>query len=210
MKNYVITLARGFGSGGKQIGLALSKDLGIPCYESQILSMASDYSGIRRELFAETDERLRGGLLQKLKAAPNIDHVISPSEKAFVSDDNLFSIQTRVIRELADTESCIIIGKCANYLLLDRPNVVSVFIEAPRAACVQSIVERMGVSEDEADALIAKTDKYRSDYYKYYTGGKTWDDPLYYDMILNSGRVGRENCVALIKEFVKIKLGGVL
>jgi cytidylate kinase len=206
--NYVITIARGFGSGGKQVGLALSRELGIPCYESQILSMASDYSGISKDRFALVDEKLRGmNLLQRLRAAPNIDHVVTPAEKKFISDDNLFSIQTKVIRELAAKESCVIIGKCANYILRDAHNVVSVYIEAPRAHCLKNIMEKLGVAEEEAHALIAKTDKYRADYFRYYTGGRVWTDPVLYDMTLNSERIGREKCVALIKSYVRIKFG---
>jgi cytidylate kinase len=204
MNNYVITIARGFGSGGKQIGLALSKALGIPCYESQILSLASEYSGINRDKFVKADEKL-GGFLSRLRAAPNIDHIISPSEKDFVSQDNLFSIQTKIIRELAKNQSCIIIGKCANFVLLDMPNVISVYIEAPRDFCVKNVMDTLGVSEDEAHKLIAKTDKYRADYFSHYTGGRKWTDPVLYDLTLNSERVGRDKCVALISDYVRIK-----
>lgn len=208
MKNYVITIARGFGSGGKQIGLALSKELGIPCYESQILSMASNYSGIKKEKFVEVDEKLRGiHLLKRLSVAPNTDHVVGPTEKSFTSDVNLFNIQAQIIRELAQIQSCIIIGKCANHLLRDYKNVVSVYIEAPRAACVDSIVNLLDVSEDEANKMIYQTDRYRADYYKYYTGGEDWTNPVLYDMTLNSDRIGRDKCVPLIIQYLKIKLG---
>jgi cytidylate kinase len=206
MDNYVITIARGFGSGGKQIGLDLSHELDIPCYESQILSMASEYSGISIKKFAQVDEKLRGaGFLQGLKATPNVDHIVSPSEKKFVSDNNLFSIQTRIIRELAKNESCIIIGKCANYILRDLSNVISIYIEAPRAYCLRKVMDKLGVTEEEAHKLIEKTDKYRADYFHHYTGGRLWTDPVQYDMTLNSDRIGSEKCVQLIKEYIKIK-----
>ncbi|MDR0320735.1 MAG: cytidylate kinase-like family protein [Treponema sp.] len=206
MDNYIITIARGFGSGGKQIGLDLSRELNIPCYESQILSMASEFSGISIKKFTQVDEKLRGsGFLQKLKALPNIDNIVSPSEKKFVSDNNIFSIQTRIIRELAGKESCIIIGKCANYILRDLNNVISVYIEAPRAYCLRRIMDKLGVTEDEAHKLIAKTDKYRADYFHHYTGGRIWTDPVLYDMTLNSERIGSEKCIQLIKEYIKIK-----
>jgi len=205
MNNYVITIARGFGSGGKQVGLALSHELGIPCYESQILSLASEYSGLNINMFVKVDEKLHSGFLQKLKAAPNTDHIVSPSDKKFISADNLFRIQTKIIRELAEKESCIIVGKCANYILRDLDNVISVYIEAPRAYCLASIVEKLDVTEEEAHKLIAKTDKYRADYFKHYTGGRIWTDPVLYDITLNSDRVGIDKCVELIKEYVKIK-----
>ena len=208
MDNYVITIARGFGSGGKQIGLDLSKRLGIPCYESQILNMASNYSGINKDLFYQVDEKLRGyHLIKRLMKARNTDDIVEPCERSFISDVNLYNIQAKIIRELGKNQSCIIIGKCANHLLKDYDNVVSVYIEAPREACVKSVVERLGVTEDEAHKMIYQTDRYRADYYKYYTGGENWTNPVLYDMTLNSDRIGREKCSELIIQYLKIKLG---
>lgn len=206
MKNYVITIARGFGSGGKDIGNRLSKELGIPCYERQILEMASEQSGLSQELFKNVDEKLPTGFLRKrLQGFPSTNYVVSPTEKHFVSDVNLYNIQARIIRDLANTESCIIIGKCADVVLRNFGNVISVYIEAPRDACVQSIMEKMSVTEQEANRMIYHTDKYRADYYKYYSGGGCWTNPTNYDLTLNSARVGRQQCVELIKDYLKIK-----
>jgi len=206
MKNYVITIARGFGSGGKDIGNRLSKELGIPCYERQILEMASEQSGLSQELFKNVDEKLPTGFLRKrLQGFPSTNYVVSPTEKHFVSDVNLYNIQARIIRDLANTESCIIIGKCADVVLRNFGNVISVYIEAPREACVQSIMEKMSVAEQEANRMIYHTDKYRADYYKYYSGGGCWTNPTNYDLTLNSARVGRQQCVELIKDYLKIK-----
>lgn len=211
VSNYVIAISRGFGSGGKSIGLMLSQKLGIPCYESQILALASESSGISKAKFAQVDEKLRRAtLLTRLKAAPNIDHILLPTDKKFVSDDNLFNIQTKIIRQLAERESCIIIGKCANYVLRDMPNVVSAYIEAPRAYCLKSIMDRMGVTEDEAHKLITNVDKYRANYFRYYTNGRQWTDPVLYDMTINTERVGKENAVEIIKDCVNIKFAGDL
>lgn len=208
MDNFVITIARGFGSGGKQIGLALSKQLGIPCYESQILSMASNYSGINKDLFFQVDEKLRGyHLIKRLMKSANKDDIVEPTDKSFISDVNLYNIQAKIIKELGRQQSCIIIGKCANHLLRDYGNTVSVYIEAPRAFCVKNVIERLGVTEEEAHKMIYQTDRYRADYYKYYTGGETWTNPVLYDMTLNSDRIGMEKCTELIIQYLKIKLG---
>lgn len=208
MDNFVITIARGFGSGGKHIGLALSKALDIPCYDSQILAMASNYSGINKDLFFQVDEKLRGyHLIKRIMKANNKDDIVEPTEKSFMSDVNLYNIQAKIIRELGKNQSCIIIGKCANHLLRDYDNVISVYIEAPRAACVKSIKERLGVDDDEANKMIYQTDRYRADYYKYYTGGEVWTNPVLYDLTLNSDRIGRDKCVELIVEYLKIKFG---
>ena len=158
MDNFVITIARGFGSGGKQIGLALSKQLGIPCYENQILSMASNYSGINKDLFFQVDEKLRGyHLIKRLMKSANKDDIVEPTDKSFISDVNLYNIQAKIIKELAKQQSCIIIGKCANHLLRDYDNTVSVYIEAPRAFCVKNVIERLGVTEEEAHKMIYQT-----------------------------------------------------
>lgn len=205
-KTFVITVARGFGSGGKEISLKLAEKLGIPCYYSQILEMASEYSGISKSKFVNADEKLTGSpILRLLKREPNRDKIIEPTEKEFVSDVNLFNIQAKIIKTLAEKESCIIIGKCANDVLKDYDNVVSVYIEAPRDFCAKRVMDDFGCDRDEADRMIHHTDKYRADYYKYYTGGKNWTDPIAYDMTLNSARVGIEGCVETIIRYVEMK-----
>ena len=92
-------------------------------------------------------------------------------------------------------------------ILKDYPNVISVYIEAPRRACLDSVMEKLRVSEEEAAKMIVSTDAYRSEYYKTYTGGEDWTNPTAYDMTLNSDRVGRDNCVECIKKYIDIKFG---
>lgn len=205
MNNFVITIARGFGSGGKEIATKLGERLGIPCYERQLLTLASDKSGIDESLFVDTDERLRGNKLAKLLGKIPAENIIEPHEKKFMSDTNLFNIQAEIIRELAKTQSCIIVGKCADYVLRDFDNVISIYIEAPRAACVKSVMSKMYISEEKANQLIKKTDKYRADYYNYYTGGNYWTNPVNYDMTLNSDRIGRDKCVEVIMNYIGTK-----
>lgn len=182
-------------------------ELGIPCYDRQILTMASDKSGIDESVFVETNEKLRGKYIANFLRRMPVTGVLDPQEKDFVSDVNVFNIQAELIRSLAVTESCIIIGKCADDILRDYKNVISIYIEAPRSACVKSIQEKMHVSEERAHQLIRSTDKYRAKYYSYYSGGKDWTNPTNYDLVLNSDRIGRENCVKLIKDYIKIKFG---
>lgn len=205
MDNYVVTIARGFGTGGKQIGMKLAEDLGINCYENRILTLASQYSGYGEDIFE--DEKLKGGLLVNrfLKNLP-VTKTPKPNINKFSANRNTFEIQSKIIRQLADTESCVIIGKCADYVLKDYKNVVSVYIEAPREYTRAHIMERMNVYSDEADRLITETDKYRADYYKFYTGGNYWTNPVNYDITLNSMKLGEENCVEIIKETLRRKL----
>ena len=170
--------------------------------------MASNYSGINKDLFFQVDEKLRGyHLIKRLMKSENKDDIVEPTDKSFISDVNLYNIQAKIIKELAKQQSCIIIGKCANHLLRDYDNTVSVYIEAPRAFCVKNVIERLGVTEEEAHRMIYQTDRYRADYYKYYTGGETWTNPVLYDMTLNSDRMGMDKCTELIIQYLKIKLG---
>lgn len=209
MNNYVITIARGFGSGGKEIGEKLSKRLGIPCYDSQLLKMASDESGINEVLFEKADEKVKmGSWVKRYLGKYPFNYVAEPSTREFTSDNNLFNIQSQIIRHLANSESCIIIGKCADYVLKDRDNVLSAYIEAPREACVKSIMDKLGVSEKEAHEMITKTDKYRADYYKYYSKGGYWTNPVNYDVTLNSDRLGRDHCVDILINMLKVKFDG--
>lgn len=206
MDNFVVTFARGFGTGGKEIASKLAKELGISCYENRILTLASQLSGLDENLFNQVDEKIRsyGGFSNFLKGLPRARNYITRNEK-FVSDDTLFEYQKKIIENLADTESCCIVGKCADYVLRGRNNVVSVYIEAPRSFCLERTMEHMGVTEEVAAATIKKTDKFRADYYEYYTHGNYWTNPINYDITINSEKVGIENSVKLIKEYLKIK-----
>lgn len=207
MGNYVVTFARGFGTGGKVIASKLAAELGIHCYENRILTLASQLSGLDENVFQEVNEKLRssgGGFSSLMKGLPRARKYIAHNEK-FASDDILFEYQKQIILNLAETESCIIVGKCADHILRGRDNVVSVYIEAPRDFCIKRTMENMGVNEDVAQATIRQTDKYRADYYEYYTHGNYWTNPINYDMTLNSEKVGIDNCVALIKDYLKIK-----
>ena len=125
MQKYVITIARGFGSGGKEIGVKLAERLGIPCYEQQILKMASETSGINEALFNLADEKVF--VQDKLKGLP-FNYVVEPSDKRFTSNNNLFNIQSQIIKQLAGEMSFIVIGKCADYVLRDFGNVASFYI----------------------------------------------------------------------------------
>lgn len=206
-KNYVITIARGFGSGGKEIGMKVADRLGIPCYENQILTMASEYSGLSEEMFSQVDEKLRGSYVTKALSKFSFQKGAISQTKRFHGDINLYCIQSEIIRQLAEKVSCVIIGKCADHILKDYDNVLSLYIEAPRKDCVESIIKKTGVSEKEAVKLIETTDKYRADYYRFYSGGNYWTNPVNYDLTLNSARIGREKCVDVIIDMLKIKFG---
>lgn len=209
MKNIVITIARHFGSGGKTIGKMLSEDLGIGFYEHEIIEMASEDSGIAEELFNQADEKLKRTPLFFGKAHGEYKgKLIAPGSDEFVSDHNLFNYQAKIIRELAQRESCVIIGRAADYVLKDYDNVVSVFVHASRKYCVEQAVERRAYVGKDVEKFVERIDKYRSDFYRYYTG-QEWTDARNYDLCLNSERLGFEGTMEAIEEYIKVRFGGL-
>ncbi len=203
-KKYVITIARGYGSGGRTIGKMLSKELGIPFYDRELFYMASEESGINLELFGKLDEKVNKGIFNPL-TKKYTGKLIPPESSDFVSDENMFNYQAKIIKELAERESCIIVGRCADYVLKDRENVARVFVWAPMESCIKNVMALEPLNEKEAEREIKKIDRYRREYYRYYTG-KEWDDYTNYELCLNSALLGFEKCSACIKSFVEIKL----
>ncbi len=206
MDNIVITIARQYGSGGKTIGQMVAQELGIPFYSRDILRMASEDSGINEALFAQADEKLKKTNLFRISRKVYNGELISPESDDFTSNDNLFNYQAKVIKELAQTESCVIVGRCADYILKDYDNVMSVFVHADEQFCLDRAMERNSMTVKEMEKFIAKTDKYRGDYYKYYTG-RDWNDARHYDLCINSGKLGFEKCKEEILSYRKIRFG---
>lgn len=209
MGNVVITIARHFGSGGKTIGHMLAEDLGINYYEKEIIKMASEDSGINEALFNQADEKLKRTPLFFGKTKGEYKgKLIAPGSDEFVSDHNLFNYQAKIIRELAARESCVIIGRAADYVLKGNPNVVSVFVHASKEYCVRQAVERRAYTGKDVEKFVERTDKYRSDFYRYYTG-QEWTDARNYDLCLNSERLGFEGTMEAIKEYIKVRYGAL-
>lgn len=204
MDNTVITIARQYGSGGKTIGAMLAKRLGVNCYSHEILRLASEDSGINERLFGQTDERLKISSWFKPLKRPYEGGLITPDSSEFTSDQNLFNYQAKIMKELAETESCVIIGRCADYVLKDYPRVLSVFIHADKQFCLDRAMERHSMTVREMEKYIEKTDKERADFYKYYTG-REWTDARNYDLCLDSGKLGFEKCVEEIISYMKIR-----
>ena len=206
MKKTVITIARSYGSGGKTLGNLLAKDLGINCYSREILRMASDESGINEALFGEVDEKMKKSplLFNILKKNPYKGGVLPPESSDFVSDDNLFNYQAKVIKDLAAQESCIIIGRCADYVLKDHDNCIHVFVCGDMDSKVQRMMHSYSLEESAAVERIKETDKQRKKYYSYYTGGD-WEAASNYDLCLNTGDMSIEEAAEQILFYLKQK-----
>ena len=203
MSEYVITIARGFGSGGKTIGAMLAKKLDIDYFDNDLLRLASEESGINIALFGKADEKVKANLFKKYNRSYG-SKIISPDSTEFISDDNLFNYQAKIIRDLAEKQNCIIIGRCGDYVLRDDPKAIRIFVCADEQTCIDKVVELYGIDADEAKKKIDKIDKSRSAYCKYYTGNE-WNDPANYDLCINTTQVGFDGAVDIIIDYMKRK-----
>lgn len=205
-ERFVITIARGYGSGGRHIGKALAEELGIHCYDRKLLRLASDESGINEGLFGIADENPSLRMLLPVVRKARAGEVLTPDRDDFVSNENLFRFQAKVITELAKTESCVVIGRCADYVLREMPNVLRVYIHAPLEDCAKRVAEMNSLSFETAKKLVQTTDKRRAAYYTYFTG-HSWENAGNYDLCLDSSTLGHDQCVRMIREYLRIKIG---
>ena len=204
MKKIVITIARQYGSGGKTIGGMLADRLGVPCYNREILRMASDESGINERLFAQADEKIKKSALFRISKSVYEGELLPPDSDDFVSTRNLFNYQAKIIKKLAETESCVIVGRCANFILRGWENVLNVFVTAPVVDCVRRVMETDGLNLEEAEKRIKKIDKRRAEYYKYFTG-RLWHDAALYDLCLNTGHMDERKCVEIVRAYMEAR-----
>jgi len=204
MNKFVITIARTCGSGGSYVAEALEKKLNIKLYGQDILQLASEDSGISIDLFARTDEELKSNPLFKFTKYIYDGKLIPPSSSDFTSQENLFNYQAKVLKDLAEKESYVVIGRCADFVLKDTDNLVRVFITADRKDRINTEAERLTISTKEAESRIDKVDKKRTNHYNYFTGNER-DDMTNYDICLNTSRLSYDKCADIIIEYMKAK-----
>ena len=200
MDKFIIAITRTCGSGATSIGKILAKNLGVEIYDRNILRLASDDSGISEELFRQADEKQRIPLF-RIAREVYTGEVIPPDSDDFISNENLFRYQAKIIRELAATRNCVIVGRCANFILRGRDNVLNVFVTAPVVDCVRRVMETDGLNLEEAEKKIKKIDKRRADYFKYFTG-RQWQDAALYDLCLNTGHMSEQKCVDIVRAYM--------
>lgn len=204
MDKVVITIARQYGSGGRTIGEMLSDKLGVHYYDKELMKLASEDSGINEALFVNADEKIKNTRLFHIARSAYSGELIPPESDDFTSTDNLFNYQAKIIRQLAEEESCVIIGRCADYVLKEYPNVLSVFVHAPLDFCIEQAAKKHSMSKKELEKFIQKTDKHRAEYYKYHTG-REWTDARNYDLCLDSSKLGFERCVDEIIAYLNVR-----
>lgn len=204
-KNIVITIARQYGSGGRTIAQMLSERLGIHYYDKELLRLASEDSGINEYLFRNADEKIKNTKLFKIAHSVYHGELIPPESEDFTSMENLFNYQAKIIKKLAEQdESCIIVGRCAEYVLKDYDNVLSVFIHAPKEYCLEQAAKKQSMSPKELEKYVQKVDKRKADYHRYYTGLE-WTDARNYDLCLDSSKLGFERCVDEIIAYMNVR-----
>jgi len=205
MANCIVTIARQYGSGGREVGRLLSERTGWKFYDKDLITLAAQKSGLSSEALQNVDEKAANSLLYTLALGSSIynhglEHVNLPI------NDRLFVVQSEIIKELAASgEGAIIVGRCADYVLAGRDNLVRVYITADFDARVKTVMERHDLSESAAKDLIVKTDKRRANYYSYYTGEK-WGRADKYDLVISTDRIGIEGAASLIGDYIS-KLG---
>ena len=204
MTNTIITIGREFGSGGCEIGHKLAEKLGIKCYDKDMLDLAAKESGICEEIFESHDEKPTSSFLYSLVMDTYSMGYSGNTYTDMPINHKIFLAQFDTIKKLANEESCVIVGRCADYALADYPNVVSVFICADEEVKIQELMKRHNITRDKAKDVMIKTDKQRSGYYNYYSS-KRWGSSKSYNLCINSSVVGIDGAVEIIKEFAKKK-----
>lgn len=212
-KQYVIVIGRKFGSGGRKIGEELSKKLGIPLYDKTILGMVAEEQDIQDQRLREMDEYLNAHRftnigLQMKKAILAPHYWFENNPEGILDRDQVYAWQSDVIRKLAEKGPCVIVGRCADEVLKDHPNLISVFITAPMEAREERIREIYPNVQKEKymtyPQYINQTDRLRAHYYNYYTG-RDWGALSNYDLILDSSKLGIEKAADILEKYVKLR-----
>lgn len=200
-KKTIITISRQFGSGGREVGKKLAEALGIPFYDKELIEMAAKESGIDEELFEDEEYRTsRGFYLLGAIGFTLGSPITSISEMSL--NDRLFLVQSETIENLAEKGPCVIVGRCADYVLQEKYDTINVFIHANMKDRRERAIHSYEVDERNIEASMAKIDKRRANYYNYYTDRK-WGAAENYDVVLNSSKFGIDGCVEIIKSLIK-------
>ena len=202
MEQIVISIGRQFGSGGRIIGKALAEKLNIDYYDNELLVLAAKQNGLAPEFFESKDE-ISNSLFGF--ASNILDNIgLGTFTNNMLSGDTLFQMQSETIKKLASEKSCIIVGRCSDYILRDNPNCVSIFLHASEEERAKRIANRMNISEEEALAKLVEADKKRASYYNFYSN-KTWGECKTYDLSINVSKLGIEGTLNFILDYLKMR-----
>ena len=202
--NSVITIGRQFGSGGHVVGEKLAERLGIPYYDKNLLAEASKDSGICEEMFEDHDEKPTRSLLFSLVTGMQLRGDASAMYMDMPLNHKIFLAQFDAIRRIASEGPCVIVGRCADYVLRDKKEAVSVVVKADMESRKQRAIDLHGVSPDKAEEYVRRADKQRASYYNYYATS-TWGDVNNYDLCVDTGKIGIDGAVDLLAEYIRLR-----
>ncbi len=201
-EKYVITFARQFGSGGHEVAKTTAEILGIPFYDKELIAIAAKESGLSEHLFDGLDEKPTNSFLYSLVMGVQSGASTYCRYGDVTGSDNIFRIQAQVIRQIADKKPCVIVGRCADYILQEYENLVSVFVHANIEQRIERIMKRYDLKEKNAEDYINKTDKRRNSFYNFYTN-RVWGSVDNYNLAIDTAQIGIKNAAEIIAEYVK-------
>ena len=204
MDKYIITIGRQFGSGGRSIGQKIAEKLDIHFYDKELISIAAKESGTDPEIFKDVDEKAANSLLYSLSTGMYGFGSGFSAMGDLPVNDKLYLLQHKIIKKIAENESCVIVGRCADYVLRENPDCVNIFIYADMAFRKEQSVKKHGIDEARAEHIINKTDKSRANYYSFYSGQK-WGMAENYDLCINSSKLSEDKIVDLIIDYIKAR-----
>lgn len=201
-EKYVLTFARQFGSGGHEVAKTTAKILGIPFYDKELIAIAAKESGLSEHLFDGLDEKPTNSFLYSLVMGVQSGASTYCRYGDVTGSDNIFRIQAQVIRQIADKGPCVIVGRCADYILREYENLVSIFVHADMEQRTARIMKRYNLKEKNAEDYINKTDKRRNSFYNFYTN-RIWGSVENYNLAIDTAQVGIKNAAEIIADYVK-------
>lgn len=199
--NKVITITRQFGSGGREIGKKLAESYGIPFYDNEIISRAAKDTGFAEAAFERAEDKASNSLLYSIAMGMNVFSSQDVGFSGLSLDDRIFLAQSKVIRNVAKEGPCVIVGRCADYILKNQENVVNLFIRATLDFRIKRAIEVEGIPKEKSAEMVMKKDKSRANYYKYHSGER-WDNVLNYDFAIRSDLCGIDGTVACLKAYL--------
>ena len=199
--NKVITITRQFGSGGREIGKKLAEAYGIPFYDNEIISRAAKDTGFAEAAFERAEDKASNSLLYSIAMGMNVFSSQDVGFSGLSLDDRIFLAQSKVIRNVAKEDPCVIVGRCADYILKNQENVVNLFIRATLDFRIKRAIEVEGIPKEKSAEMVMKKDKSRANYYKYHSGER-WDNVLNYDFAIRSDLCGIDGTVACLKAYL--------
>ena len=202
--NKIITIGRQLGSNGRIIGEALAERLGYKFYDKELIAKVAKDNGLSEHLFEGIDEKPTNSMLYSLVMGIQSGKGLYYQYNDIMNGDNLFKLQSDVIKGIAKDDNCIIVGRCADYILREHPNLIRVFLYSSREDRAKTLMARDNMTEKEANSAISKADKRRANYYNFYTNN-TWGNVDNYDLCIDTGALSTEQCVDLLVKYAEIK-----